>query len=55
LPGTIDTEANRTSMPGGDYPKWVSPKKLASLAYFLASDAASDITGAAIPVYGAGL
>ena len=55
LPGTIDTPANRGFNPGGDYSSWVSPQKLADLALFLASDAASEITGAAIPVYGAGL
>jgi NAD(P)-dependent dehydrogenase (short-subunit alcohol dehydrogenase family) len=55
LPGTIDTEANRASDPGGDRSKWVSPARLAALALFLASDEAAEITGAAIPVYGAGL
>jgi NAD(P)-dependent dehydrogenase (short-subunit alcohol dehydrogenase family) len=55
LPGTIDTEANRKSDPGGTRSKWVSPEKLAALAFYLASDAAAEITGAAIPVYGAGL
>lgn len=55
LPGTIDTPANRRSDPDADRSKWVSPRKLAELALFLASDDASEITGAAIPVYGAGL
>jgi NAD(P)-dependent dehydrogenase (short-subunit alcohol dehydrogenase family) len=55
LPGTIDTEANRKSDPAGNRSKWVSPEKLAALAFYLASDAAAEITGAAIPVYGAGL
>lgn len=55
LPGTIDTPANRNSDPGGDRSKWVSPQKLAALAVYLASDEAAEITGAAIPVYGAGL
>jgi len=55
LPGTIDTEPNRKADPGGDRSKWVSPEKLAALALFLASDAAGEITGAAIPFYGAGL
>jgi NAD(P)-dependent dehydrogenase (short-subunit alcohol dehydrogenase family) len=52
LPGTIDTESNRQADPSGDHSKWVSPQKLAALACFLASDAASEITGAAIPAYG---
>ena len=55
LPGTIDTPANRRSDPGADRSQWVSPQKLAALALYLASDDAADITGAAIPVYGAGL
>jgi len=55
LPGTIDTDANRRSDPNADRSKWVSPQKLAALALFLASNEAADITGAAIPVYGAGL
>ncbi len=55
LPGTIDTEANRRSDPRGNRSKWVSPEKLAALAFYLASDAAAEITGASIPVYGAGL
>jgi NAD(P)-dependent dehydrogenase (short-subunit alcohol dehydrogenase family) len=55
LPGTIDTPANRRSDPNADVSKWVSPQKLAALTVFLASDDAAEITGAAIPVYGAGL
>ena len=55
LPGTIDTDANRGFNPGGDYSKWVSPQKLAALCVYLVSGAAAEITGAAIPVYGAGL
>jgi len=55
LPGTIDTPSNRRSNPDADRTKWVSPQKLAALALFLASDDAADITGAAIPVYGAGV
>ncbi len=53
LPGTIDTEANRKSDPSADRSKWVSPDLLAQLMVFLASDGAAQITGAAIPVYGA--
>jgi NAD(P)-dependent dehydrogenase (short-subunit alcohol dehydrogenase family) len=55
LPGTIDTEANRKMDPQADRSKWVSPEKLAELVVFLVSDAAAEITGAAIPFYGAGL
>ncbi len=55
LPGTIDTPANRKAMPGADTSTWVQPTSIASLILWLASDAAKDVTGAAIPVYGAGL
>ncbi len=52
LPGTMDTPANRMAMPGADFSKWVRPANVASLAVWLASDAATDINGATIPVYG---
>lgn len=52
LPTTIDTPANRQSMPKADFSKWVSPEALADVIVFLASDAAQAIHGAAIPVDG---
>jgi NAD(P)-dependent dehydrogenase (short-subunit alcohol dehydrogenase family) len=52
LPSTIDTAANRASMPKADFAKWVAPQELAEVILFLASDAASAITGALIPVNG---
>ena len=55
LPGTIDTAANQKWGTPEERAKWVSPERLAALAVFLASDAAAEITGAAIPVYGAAL
>jgi NAD(P)-dependent dehydrogenase (short-subunit alcohol dehydrogenase family) len=55
LPGTIDTPANRSAMPGADTSQWVQPASIASLIVWLASDAGKDVTGAAIPVYGSGL
>ena len=55
LPGTIDTAANREWGTPEERAKWVSPERLAALAVFLVSDAAAEITGAAIPVYGAAL
>jgi NAD(P)-dependent dehydrogenase (short-subunit alcohol dehydrogenase family) len=55
LPGTMDTPANRTDSPSADFSKWVPPVKVASLALWLASEEASQISGALIPVYGAGL
>ena len=52
LPSTIDTAANRASMPKADFSKWVAPLELAKVILFLASDAASAVTGALIPVSG---
>jgi len=55
LPGTIDTPANRKAMPKADITNWVQPAAIASLIVWLASDAAGDMTGAVIPLYGRGL
>ena len=55
LPGTMDTPANRQSDPRADFSKWVQPATVASLIVWLAGDQAKDVTGAVIPVYGAGL
>jgi 3-oxoacyl-[acyl-carrier protein] reductase len=52
LPSTIDTAANRASMPKADFTKWVRPEELAEVMLFLASDAASAVTGALLPVNG---
>src|SRR5262249_16120404 len=52
LPSTIDTPTNRKAMPKADFSKWVNPEKLASLIVWLAGDAASEVSGAVIPVYG---
>jgi NAD(P)-dependent dehydrogenase (short-subunit alcohol dehydrogenase family) len=53
LPGTIDTTANRAAMPKADFSKWVNPDNIASLAVWLTGDSAKEITGAALPMYGA--
>ena len=52
LPGTMNTEANRKADPQADFSRWVLPENVADLVLFLCSDAAADITGAAIPIYG---
>jgi NAD(P)-dependent dehydrogenase (short-subunit alcohol dehydrogenase family) len=52
LPSTIDTAANRSSMPKADFSKWVTPQELADVILFLVSDAASAVTGALLPVAG---
>jgi len=55
LPGTMDTPANRKAMPKADVSQWVQPQSVASLIVWLAGEAGKDVTGATIPVYGAGL
>jgi NAD(P)-dependent dehydrogenase (short-subunit alcohol dehydrogenase family) len=50
LPSTIDTPANRKAMPAADPSKWARPDSIAHTLTFLASDAASQINGASIPV-----
>lgn len=52
LPSIIDTAANRASMPDADFTKWVRPEELAEVILFLASDAASAVTGTLLPVNG---
>jgi NAD(P)-dependent dehydrogenase (short-subunit alcohol dehydrogenase family) len=52
LPSTIDTPANRRDMPQADFTKWVTGEELANVILFLASDAASAVTGALLPVAG---
>lgn len=52
LPSTMDTTANRKAMPDADPKKWVSLPSAAGVISFLLSDAARDISGALVPVYG---
>lgn len=52
LPSTIDTPANRASMPKADHSKWVAPAEIAGVTAFLLSDQVGPTSGAAIPVYG---
>ena len=52
LPSVLDTPANRDAMGEENTDKWVKPASLAKVICFLASEAAQDISGAAIPVYG---
>ncbi len=52
LPGTMDTPANRVSMPSADFSQWVPPSEVASLLVYLAGDDASAVNGAVIPIYG---
>jgi NAD(P)-dependent dehydrogenase (short-subunit alcohol dehydrogenase family) len=49
LPGTMDTRANRASMPNADRSSWVTSDSVAGVIEWLLSDAAAVVTGAAIP------
>jgi NAD(P)-dependent dehydrogenase (short-subunit alcohol dehydrogenase family) len=51
-PGMIDTEQNRKSVADADSIKWVSRDQIADVVLFLASDAASGVTGETIHVLG---
>jgi NAD(P)-dependent dehydrogenase (short-subunit alcohol dehydrogenase family) len=52
LPSTLDTPANRASMPKADPARWVALPSAAGVIAFLLSDDARDVSGAAIPLYG---
>ena len=52
LPSTIDTPANRKSMPTADHSKWPTPAQIAETIAFLASEHNAVTTGTLVPVYG---
>ena len=52
LPGTMDTPANRAAMPNANFEAWVKTANVAELVVMLAGDVGSEITEAAIPIYG---
>jgi NAD(P)-dependent dehydrogenase (short-subunit alcohol dehydrogenase family) len=52
LPSTIDTPANRRSMPDADFDTWVKPEEIARVVAFLTSDDAGVTSGGHVPVYG---
>ncbi len=52
LPSVIDTPDNREAMGEENASDWVKPESVAQAICFLASEAAKDVRGAAIPVYG---
>jgi len=52
VPAIIDTPENRKSLPEKAMQKAVAPADIAAVILYLCSDAASAITGTAVPVYG---
>ena len=52
LPSTIDTPANRKSMPDADFDTWVKPEEIARVIAMLCSDDARVTSGGHVPVYG---
>ncbi|MBV9512217.1 MAG: SDR family NAD(P)-dependent oxidoreductase [Caulobacteraceae bacterium] len=52
LPSIIDTPQNRADMPDADPKAWVTTAELAAVMLFLASEAASGVTGALVRVPG---
>jgi NAD(P)-dependent dehydrogenase (short-subunit alcohol dehydrogenase family) len=52
MPGTMDTAANRRSMPNADSSKWVKTEDLARVIRFLLSDDARAVRSVIVPVVG---
>jgi NAD(P)-dependent dehydrogenase (short-subunit alcohol dehydrogenase family) len=52
IPGTIDTPANRDSMPNANFDQWVQPEAIAAAILFLCSPHAASISGDSLAVYG---
>jgi len=52
MPGTMDTEANRKSMPKADFSKWVKTEDVARVIRALLSDDARAVRSVVVPVLG---
>ncbi len=52
VPSTIDTPANRKSMPKANFTKWVTPEAIADVIYFHCSPAGAVLREPVIKVYG---
>lgn len=51
VPSTLDTEANRKSMPEADPEKWVKPEALGEVLEFVISDKAAPLRETVLKVY----
>lgn len=51
-PSVLDTEANRAAMPDADPANWVPASDVAETILFFASEAAGQLRGAWLPVFG---
>lgn len=51
VPGTIDTAANRQSMPDANFDNWVKAEQLAELIFFYSSETASVIREPVVKAY----
>lgn len=52
VPSTIDTAANRASMPQADFSKWVPPASIADAIFFACSAAGSSLREPVLKLYG---
>ena len=52
MPGTMDTAANRRSMPQADFSKWVKTEEVARVIHWLLSDDARAVRSVVMPVLG---
>jgi len=51
VPSTIDTQANRHSMPNADFNAWVKPEAIADIIYFYCTPSAAVLREPIIKVY----
>jgi len=51
VPSTIDTDANRKAMPGGDFSKWVPPANIADTIAFALSETGQMLKEPVIKIY----
>lgn len=52
VPSTIDTPANRESMPTADFTAWVKPEEIADAMMFIVSDGGKSLRETVLKIYG---